>query len=191
MIFSCVSAGCANDIMAWKYCYMNNEIIMKNRLPNKYFFIGDEAFTCTKQFLVPYSGRGIGRDKDSFNYHLSVRRQVIERAFGMMVKRWGVLQRPLNCAYERWSLVATVCAKLHNLCLDKNVPIIPRMRQDIQAGDDYWDIFYNEMDEQQQEEDHDDEEVRTTRVAKRKLMSDILLAEGIFRPNYAMMNSRE
>jgi hypothetical protein len=40
MMFSCVSAGCANDIMAWNYCHVNNEIIAKNRLPEKYFFIG-------------------------------------------------------------------------------------------------------------------------------------------------------
>jgi hypothetical protein len=30
---------------------------MKNQLPMKYFFIGDEAFTNTNQFLSPWPGK--------------------------------------------------------------------------------------------------------------------------------------
>ena len=58
-----------------------NELLQRypSLLPEKYFFIGDEAFVCEKQLLVPFSGRGIGTMKDSFNFHLSARRQVIER----------------------------------------------------------------------------------------------------------------
>jgi hypothetical protein len=75
---------------------------------------GDEAFANRDQLLVPWSGRGLGLAKDAFNYHLSAMRQTIERAFGLLVARWGVLWRPLRVAVHRWPLVTTVCAKLHN-----------------------------------------------------------------------------
>jgi len=44
------------------------------------------------------------------------------------------------------------------------------MRSDIQAADDYCNIFSNVEDEQQQEDDDEDEkEVRITRVANESL----------------------
>jgi hypothetical protein len=52
------------------------------KLHTDFYVIGDEAFTCTRQFSVPWSGTGIGIARDTFNYCLSVRRQVIERVFG-------------------------------------------------------------------------------------------------------------
>ena len=85
MMFSCNGSGSANDVLAWRWSAMKNDVVSpddgksKSLLPENYFFIGDEAFVCEKQFLVPFSGRGIGSIKDSFNFHLSVRRQVIER----------------------------------------------------------------------------------------------------------------
>ncbi len=68
---------------------MKDLVEEKNRLPPDYFFIGDEAFSNTDQFLVPYSGQGLGPWKDSFNFHLSRMRQCIERAFGMMTADLG------------------------------------------------------------------------------------------------------
>ena len=85
MMFSCNGSGSANDVLAWRWSKIKNEVLSPNGgkspslLPEKYFFIGDEAFVCEKQLLVPFSGRGIGTMKDSFNFHLSARRQVIER----------------------------------------------------------------------------------------------------------------
>jgi len=48
-------------------------------LPDKYYFIGDEAFTCTQQFLSPWPGRGLDAFKDAFNYWLSHSRQAVVR----------------------------------------------------------------------------------------------------------------
>jgi hypothetical protein len=116
-MFSSVSGGSTNDIMAWQFCAMKS-LLDNNRLPEPYYFIGDEAFICTNQFLVPWSGRGLPLGKDSFNYHLSSMRQCIERAFAILTNRWGIFWRPLHCAYERWTLVCMVAAKLHNFCID-------------------------------------------------------------------------
>jgi hypothetical protein len=78
-LWNACNTGSTTDCTAWDNSSLKS-LIENGRLPYEYYFIGDEAFTCTNQFLVPWGGNGIGRAKDSFNYHLSVRRQVIERA---------------------------------------------------------------------------------------------------------------
>ncbi len=124
------NTGSNNDISAWNNSKLK-KLIEDKKLHSDFCFIGDEAFSCTNQFLVPWGGTGIGVSKDSFNYCLSVRRQVIERSFGILLKRWGIFWRPLICCNTRWSLIANVCAKLHNLCIDRNVPEAPRYLHDV------------------------------------------------------------
>ena len=117
-IFSCQWSGGTHDCMAWEGCEMSR-VLARGQLPEKYYFIGDEAFVNSPQFLVPWSGRGLGPWKDSFNYHLSAARQCIERAFGLLSRRWGVFWRPLEVSLSRWGLVCTVAAKLHNYLIDE------------------------------------------------------------------------
>lgn len=69
-MFSCQWSGGTHDCLAWEGCNMKC-VLDDGLLPEKYFVIGDEAFVNTPQFLVPWSGRGLGPWKDSFNYYLS------------------------------------------------------------------------------------------------------------------------
>jgi len=85
-----VHCPCTNDIVAWNDSELRYFLELTQGLPSKYFFIGDEAFTNTQQFLSPWPGRGLDRYKDSFNYWLSHSRQCVERGFGMLTKRWGI-----------------------------------------------------------------------------------------------------
>ena len=79
----------------------------------------DEAYPNTRQELSPYRGRNLDIWNDSFNYHLSLHRQCVERAFGILAERWGVFWRPLRVAYRRIPLLIRVDCKLHNYCIDK------------------------------------------------------------------------
>jgi hypothetical protein len=131
--FICAMArhsGSTNDVVALNdsdLCYF---LEVTQGLPSKYFFIGDEAFTNTNQFFSPWPGRGLDRYKESFNYWLSHSRQCMERAFGMLTKRWGIFWRPFNFSLHCWSTVVLVCMKLHNFCLDRNLDIpIHRFRK--------------------------------------------------------------
>jgi hypothetical protein len=75
------------------------------------------------------------RYMDSFNFHLSAMRQCIERAFGLYMRRWGILHRRLKVKLQKWSLIALVCAKLHNYCIrthEGEPP--PRRDSDIAPG---------------------------------------------------------
>ncbi len=53
---SCDHSGSTNDIIAWQDCNLYEALEVKKLLPDNYFFIGDEAFTCTNQFLSPWLG---------------------------------------------------------------------------------------------------------------------------------------
>lgn len=120
MMLSSICPGATNDCMAWQLSAIRREVIDKNRLPPNYFFICDEALECTESVLTPFSGTGLGPWMDSFNYHLSSMRQCIERAFGLLVRRFGIFWRKLEVHASRWTSIVQVCGKLHNLCIDFN-----------------------------------------------------------------------
>jgi hypothetical protein len=180
-MFSCMNTGSTNDIVAWELSEMKR-LIDRGQLPDNFYLIGDEAFSCCNQLLVPYSGRSLGPWKDSFNYHLSRMRQCVERSFALLVNRWGILWRPLKCHYSRWTLILTVCAKLHNFCLDKNVPIVGhRFYEDIEEDDENIVILNQIFAEGQRTPVPNNRRAAFTRD---------LEAKGIRRPAHAQMNSR-
>ena len=54
---SCGHSSSTNDIIAWGDSNLYQMLMVDQLLPEKYFFIGDEAFTNTHQFLSPWSGK--------------------------------------------------------------------------------------------------------------------------------------
>jgi hypothetical protein len=93
--------------------------IREGKLASWAHIVLDEAYTNRPQELSPFKGRNLDIWRDSFNYHPSLHRQVVERAFGLLVQRWGVFWRPLRCAFHRIPLLIRVCCKLHNLCIER------------------------------------------------------------------------
>jgi len=183
-MFSCINSGSTNDSTAWEASAMKR-LLEAGRLPGRFFLIGDEAFSCTNQLLVPWPGRGIGVWKDSFNYHLSAMRQCIERAFALLVQRWGVLWRPLRSQFSRWTLVLTVCAKLHNYCLDRNIPLSRhRFEEDIEDADEPAVLLNQDDPEEQQQL------VGGGAANKRTAFTRGLQDLGVRRPLFAQINSR-
>ena len=65
----------------------------------------DEAYPCTEQEMSPWKGRNLPPEKDAFNYYSSLNRQVIERAFGILVQRWGIFWRPLRVSMHNRGVV--------------------------------------------------------------------------------------
>src|SRR5690606_18063955 len=50
-------------------------------------------------------------------------RQVIDRSFGMLTRRFGIFWRPFSFVLRHWHTVVRVCCKLHNLCVERDVPV--------------------------------------------------------------------
>jgi hypothetical protein len=42
-------------------------------------------------------------------------------AFGILVRRWGILWRPLEMRFERRTQTIAACMRLHNFCIDKKL----------------------------------------------------------------------
>ena len=106
-----------HDGTAYKFTGVK-KCIDTNLLPKWCNVVLDEAYTCTNQELSPWKGKSLSVEKDAFNYYLSLHRQVVERAFGLLVGRWGIFWRPLRFSTHQIGLVVEVCCKLHNLCID-------------------------------------------------------------------------
>ena len=85
--------GCASrQSRFWKRC-ANDDF----KFSEGNFFIGDAAYTLMPWLLTPYQGPQLINGKnDVYNNHLSKARQVVERAFGMMISRWRILVPPLH-----------------------------------------------------------------------------------------------
>lgn len=63
--------------------------------------IGDEGFPLKTYLMRPYARRNLlGNEQKVFNYRLSRARRIIENAFGILVARWRILQKPLNVKLE-------------------------------------------------------------------------------------------
>ena len=54
---SCKHSGSTNDIIAWGDSNLYQMLEIDGLLPDDFFFIGDEAFTNTQQFLSPWPGK--------------------------------------------------------------------------------------------------------------------------------------
>jgi hypothetical protein len=174
--FTYVNASCpgsSNDQFVWNLCELNHRI-QQGQMPGKYFIIADEGLVCTNYLLTPYSGRRLSVEHDSWNYHLSALRQCIERAFGILVKRWGIFWRPFEFDMVHWATVVSVCMKLHNICVTENgtAEELDPFEHDFCEGDDREPIFNDDCDVAEQGESQ-----------KRRVLSALLHSQGYLRPD--------
>jgi DDE superfamily endonuclease len=86
-------------------------------LPQKFHVVLDEAYPCTVQEMSPWKGRNLSVERDAFNYYSSLNRQVIERAFGILVQRWGIFWCPLKVSMHNRGVAVRVACRLHNVCV--------------------------------------------------------------------------
>jgi hypothetical protein len=118
-------AGSTNDSVAYKSCLLNT-VLENNELPSDLHGVADEAFSdSSPQILTPYSHESLQsnevRDpeadsiKRTFNSLLSYQRSTVERAFGIMVRKFLILGRRFECSRHNTQLIFKVCSKLHNL----------------------------------------------------------------------------
>jgi hypothetical protein len=83
----------------------------EKKLP--FVFVGDDAFALTENFLNPYGQTRLTAEQRIFNYRLSRSRRVVENSFGILVSRFGVLQRHIALSPQK----VLICCYLHNYLL--------------------------------------------------------------------------
>jgi hypothetical protein len=92
------------------------------QLPGMYCVIGDCAYTPTEHMVPIFRGaNALLLRNDNFNFFASQLRIRIEMAFGLMVKKWGILARPLTIKLKNIKRLVIAIAKLHNFCINERL----------------------------------------------------------------------
>ena len=110
-------ASCTHDSTAWEATELGQRIVAGD-LPEPFFLNGDAAFTLSPSMIVPSTGNA---SLDDFDFYQSSNRMAIECAFGILVRRWGVLWRPLGMAFSRRAPLIVALMRLHNFCIDERL----------------------------------------------------------------------
>ena len=128
--------GATNDITAYKQTELHKNStnrLLATSIPNWVSFVLDEAYSSVggchltpftshqlqRAFLLPDRCKILYLKMRSFNHTLSSQRITIERAFGQLVRRWGILWCANSSRLKNVSLMVQCCAKLHNVCVDR------------------------------------------------------------------------
>ena len=94
-----------------------NEALQTNtlNLPTEGVFVGDDAFPSRKNIIKPYSMKRLLTVKERiFNYRLSRVRCVSENAFGIMVSRFRVYEKPIPLQLHKVDQLIKATCVLHS-----------------------------------------------------------------------------
>ena len=110
-------APCTHDSTAWSATKLGAQV-NNGELPTPFFLNGDAAFCLGPSMITPSNNDPL---LDDYDFYQSSNRMAIECAFGILHQRWGVLWRPLCCAFLRRAPLITALMRLHNFCIDKRL----------------------------------------------------------------------
>lgn len=86
-----------------------------SNIPPNSVVLGDEAFPLKKYLMKPYPRtQGLSKEKKIFNYRLSRARRVVENAFGLLVSKWRIFERPIAVEVNKVDKKIKACCALHN-----------------------------------------------------------------------------
>ena len=121
--------GATNDIVAYEQTGLKEEFAAGKPMSAGHFVM-DEAYACIggNHHLCPYSKHQLTAARrandmerlDSmlvFNNRLSSQRITVERAFGMLLRRWGMFWHDMAYTVADTISITTACVRLHNLCI--------------------------------------------------------------------------
>jgi hypothetical protein len=82
---------------------------------------GDNAYVNTNFLASPYANVQLTKAQDSYNFYHSQLRVRIECAFGMLVRRFGLLRRQMHPRIPIYKVTAMVMAmcRIHNFCINE------------------------------------------------------------------------
>lgn len=109
-------APTTHDSLAWSTSTLGVRIA-NGELPHPYFLNGDAAFSLGPNMITPAGSEEL----TDYDFYQSSNRMAIECAFGILVRRWGVMWRPLAVRFDRRAPLVIACMRLHNYCIDRRI----------------------------------------------------------------------
>jgi hypothetical protein len=108
--------GRVNDALAFSKSTFNEALQTYTlNLPTDGVFVGDDAFPLRENIMKPYSmKRPLTVKERIFNYRLSRARRVSENAFGIMVSRFRVYEKPIPLQLHKVDQLIKATCVLHN-----------------------------------------------------------------------------
>ena len=95
--------------------------------------VGDSAFPARSWLMKAFDDTTKNRKERNFNKHLRAARVVSEHAYGMLKGRWRILYKKTECRRKNVTAVIMACVTLHNICIKRADPCLPRWQLDIQT----------------------------------------------------------
>jgi hypothetical protein len=126
--------GATHDAKAWSFSALACAIAGGGLLQG-FYLLGDAAYRGCRQILTPFVGSRITATESIFSFYHSSLRMVVECAFGMLVNRWAILQRPLKVPLKKAPRIIECCMCLHNVLVDGMSPLSPPMRVGARRND--------------------------------------------------------
>jgi len=128
LMFEIQWPGATNDSTAFQQSEAMGWLDFLRGLTRRYWLAGDDAFSSIHSLLLtPFTKKQLRTARSqntrtyymmrTFNHVLSSRRITVERAFGILVRRWGCLWSALERRDKDCLLMIIVCVKLHNICV--------------------------------------------------------------------------
>jgi len=111
---ACNTPGCTNDYIAYNLSHIRRIV---DNIPEGYYIVGDPAYPLSDRLLISYSGTTTGvadGGRDNYNYFHSQLRITVERTFGQIVNRWGILWTPMQFSLPRIASIISAILRLHN-----------------------------------------------------------------------------
>ncbi|XP_022181356.1 putative nuclease HARBI1 [Myzus persicae] len=137
--FRYVNVGC-NGRFSDGGVFQNCEIskaLENNLLPNGGFIVGDDAFPLKPYLFKPYSLKQLTLSEKIFNYRLSRARRIVENAFGILVGKFRVFEKPIACDVSTVDKIILACCALHNWLRITNKNYFSRGLVDEENLDEY------------------------------------------------------
>lgn len=110
--------GRANDAAVFAKSSLNAALEdFSNTLnfPKNGVIVADDAFPLRTNILKPYGrSTNLSRKQKILNYRLSRARRVVENAFGILVSRFRIFERPISVGITSVNAVVKAALSLHN-----------------------------------------------------------------------------
>ena len=104
-----------HDALAWHASSLGAKE-RAGELPYPFFFNGDAAFAGGPSMIVPSGGLD-----DDFDFYQSSNRMCVECAFGVCIRRFPLLWRPIQARLDRRAPLIGAIFHIHNFCIDQRL----------------------------------------------------------------------